>query len=143
MTSTLMEDLSHPFSMTKALRTVLGGLILAASPLIAPAGTVCGAAATSGAYPSFCSIPATPGDIRPPEAFHAAVLDIRLAGRRVMSDAAGSGFGLPIGADEAFAADARLQATPPAPMPGLADADTAAFAASARAKASPPAKSRK
>jgi len=107
-------------------------------------------AATSGAapadeaaglaYPTFCSIPKRPTDIRAPAAFKAAVLDTRRSGVALVNATSPGTFGLPEAGAGAFAAEARSEAAPPPPMNPQNVADAAAFARDARAKAAPPAR---
>jgi len=87
-------------------------------------------------YPSFCSIPATPTNIRSAQSFKAAVVTTRLSGARLVSRTAPGTWTL---ADTAaFAQAAANEAAPPPPM-GSAP-DTSAFIAQSRARATPPPK---
>jgi hypothetical protein len=90
----------------------------------------------ANAYPSFCSIPPTPRDVRDAGAFKSAVVDTRLAGVRLQRQGAENTFSLS-GTDD-FAASAASQAAPPPPMTTPQDADTDAFIKEMRAKATPP-----
>jgi hypothetical protein len=92
------------------------------------------------AYPTFCSIPKRPTDIRSPAAFKAAVLDTRRSGVALVRATGPGTFELPEGGAGAFAREARAEASPPAPMNPQNVADAAAFARDARAKAAPPAR---
>ena len=125
-----MNFSSNPRLMTRAL--VLGlDLALAASG--ASAVTTC--AAPVG-YPSFCSIPAVPHDVRTAEAFKSVVVDTRLGGRSLEQNTGPNQFSL---SDTAgFEAQAKLEATPPAPITTPGPADTEAFLRDARARVTPP-----
>jgi hypothetical protein len=90
------------------------------------------------AYPTFCSIPKRPTDVRAPTAFKAAVLDVRRSGIALVRASGPDSFGLPASGAAAFADQARAEATPPAPMNPQNVADAAAFAREARAQATPP-----
>ena len=118
-----MKALARYISMT---------LLLAATP--AMAGADC--AAPSGGYPTFCAIPPAPTDIRTAGAFHAAVIDTRVAGRDLQNDTDASKFQLS-GTDD-FSREALRAATPPPPITTPGPPESAAFADDARAKASAP-----
>ncbi len=135
--------------MTRAL--CLGALAaLLATPAAAGAASPCeqtapGAglapdivaqAAQPHGFPSFCSIPAIPTDVRGASDWKAAVVDTRLAGAQLQRQTAASTWTLD-GTDD-FAAGSRSEAAPPAPMTPASEADTAAFAKSLRDRATPP-----
>jgi hypothetical protein len=137
--------------MTKALRlAIIAGLAMAGPTLAwSMAGSgVAGARATAGcaklgqagagAYPTFCAIPEAPRDVRGADAFKAAVVETRLAGRQTLRDSAPDTFLLPIGGAEAFAADARARAAYPSAAAAPAEQATRDFADAARARATPP-----
>ena len=90
----------------------------------------------NGGYPSFCSIPQPPRDVRTAAEFKTAVVDARVAGRSLTRATARMHWSLTPGETAAFAAQARAQATPPPPMtpPG----GTEEFARRAREEATPP-----
>lgn len=121
---------------------------LAAIPVASAIGATC-ATAPSGEfarranlpYPDFCSIPPVPSDVRPAAAFKAAVVRTRLAGAVVTRQSGPETFSL--GGTEAFAEEAKRQATPPAAMTKPEAVGTEAFAAAARAKAAPPRRHRR
>ncbi|HEX7758854.1 MAG TPA: hypothetical protein VF459_05100 [Caulobacteraceae bacterium] len=87
-------------------------------------------------FPSFCSIPKIPTDVRGASDWKAAVLDTRLAGARLQRQTAASTWTLDRTDD--FAAGARSEAAPPPPMNPASEADTATFAKSLRDRATPP-----
>ena len=89
-------------------------------------------------YPTFCSIPKKPRDIRPPAAFKVDVLDTRRSGVALVRATGPGTFGLPASGAGAFASEARAEAAPPPPMNPQNVADAAAFAREARAAAAPP-----
>ncbi len=122
-----------------ALAFAYAGLATAGAPSAAPCGPTTGVQATSG-YPTFCSIPATPTDVRPAAAFRAAVIDTRRDGRRVRLQSAEQTFTLPVGEADSFSLQARLEAAPPAAEAQPAEADSEAFAAEARRRVTPPAR---
>ena len=125
-----MNFASNPRSMTRAV--VLGlGLACAASG--ASAVTTCAAIA---GYPSFCSIPAVPHDIRTVEAFKSIVVDTRLGGRSLEQNTGPNQFSL--SDTKEFEAQAKLEATPPAPITTPGPTDTEAFLRDARARVTPP-----
>ena len=124
-----MKSVFNPRLLTRA--AVLGlGVASAASS--APAATPCAAAG----YPSFCSIPAVPHDVRTAEAFKSIVVDTRLGGRSLEQNTGPSQFSLTDTAG--FEAQARLEATPPPPITPPGPADTEAFLRDTRARVTPP-----
>ena len=129
MTSHLMKALPRHIST---------GIVAAAA--IACAGTAvaktapCSAAV--GGYPTFCSIPKPPTNLKSPAQVHREVLDARLAGRDVVDATQPSTFTLEDTAG--FARRAITEAAPPPPVTTPSDADTEAFAKAARATAIPP-----
>lgn len=150
-----MKALMHPVSRTKAIRTVYSAPSAVALALAAMGFAVPAAASTPlspacdahgpppGAYPTFCSVPAAPADVRNAAAFKTAVIEVRLEGRRVARQSAPDTFTLPLGGAAAFAADARAAAAPPAAGSTPTRAETDAFATGARAIASPPKRHRR
>ncbi|MGI9168648.1 MAG: hypothetical protein ACR2FH_00530 [Caulobacteraceae bacterium] len=88
------------------------------------------------AYPTFCSIPPTPTDVRDAAAFRGAVAKARIAGANLARPSAPSTFSLQDTGD--FAASAREEAAPPPPITTPDQADAEAFAKAARARATPP-----
>jgi len=131
--------------MTKALWIALAAVAVPPPAVWAMAASPpCGAGgAANSAYPTFCSIPRTPRDVRSPAAFKASVVEIRRAGQRVMRDTAPGTFELPIGDADIFSRSARADAAAPADVLTPLQPDTAAFASDARREASPPAKVRR
>ena len=149
MTLPLMKDLAREFSMTRAL--CLGGFALVlGAPAAAGAATACaqGApapglapdivaeAARPHRYPTFCSIPKMPPDVRSVAQWKAAVIDTRLAGARVQKQTAPGTW--TIDGTEDFAASARGEAAAPPPMTPASESDTAAFAKALKERATPP-----
>lgn len=105
----------------------------AAAPPSLPAGMTA-QLATPRAYPSFCSIPPVPKDVRDASAFKNAVVDTRLAGVRLVRDTSPAAWS--VDETDAFALTARGQAEPP---PAITSPDeTEAFVQAMRAKAAPP-----
>jgi len=94
--------------------------------------------APSVAYPTFCSIPKRPMDVRAPAAFKAAVLDTRRTGAALLRASAPGTFELPATGGGDFASEARAEAAPPPPMNAQNVTDAMAFARDARARAAPP-----
>ncbi len=141
MTSALMNSLKQPQSMTKALWLALvafaipGAQALASNPAEASA---CGPPARTSTYPTLCSIPATPTDVRDASAFKAAVVETRQAGRRLVVKNRDDASSLPLDGAERFSAAARAQAAPPPLADGSTPSDTQTFEAEARRKAEPP-----
>ena len=135
--------------MTRAL--CLGGFALVlGAPAAAGAATACaqGApapglapdivaeAARPHRYPTFCSIPKMPPDVRSVAQWKAAVVDTRLAGARVQKQTAPGTW--TIDGTEDFAAAARSKAAAPSPMTPASESDTAAFAKALKERATPP-----
>ena len=94
------------------------------------------AAAHANTYPTFCSIPPTPTDVRGAAAFNAVVVETRLAGADLAIQGAASTFSLN-GTDD-FAVGARGAAAAPPPMTPADEPGTEAFIKEMRAKATPP-----
>lgn len=88
------------------------------------------------AYPNFCDIPPKPKDIRPTQAFKAAVVRTRLAGAALVRESGPDTFTL--SGTEGFAESAKQAAAPPPPVTTPGGLDTEAFAAGAKAKVTPP-----
>ena len=89
-----------------------------------------------GGYPTFCSIPKPPTDLKSPATIHHEVLEARLAGRDLVNATQPSTFTLDDTAG--FAQRAITEAAPPPPVTTPSDADTEAFVKAARATAIPP-----
>jgi hypothetical protein len=89
---------------------------------------------TPGPYPSFCSIPPAPTDLRSPVAWAAAVNDVNTAGAEIQADAAVA-FS-PNESTDSFVGTAQREVTPPAPI--TTPSSTEAFARSMRGRATPP-----
>ncbi len=144
-----MKAFAREFSMRD---TILAALLLgvplaaepalAAQPCAAPARSailppdLLAAAASVDSYPTFCSIPATPTDVRAPGDFRSAVVDTRMAGANLVAEDGPSSFSLN-GTDD-FAAAARGEAVAPPPMTTPQDAPTDAFVKQMRSRATPP-----
>jgi hypothetical protein len=94
----------------------------------------CGSA--SGGYPTFCSIPKPPTNLKSPATIHREVLDTRVAGRDLVDATEPSTFTLDDTAG--FSQRAITEAAPPPPVTAPSEADTEAFVEAARATASPP-----
>jgi hypothetical protein len=144
-----MKDLAREFSMTRALCLGAFATILAAPGVAGAAASCAQAAPVSGlapdivaqttqphAFPSFCSIPKMPTDVRGASDWKAAVVNTRLAGARLQRQTAASTWSLE-GTDD-FATGSRSDAAPPAQMTPASEADTAAFAKSLKDRATPP-----
>ncbi len=134
MTSRLMKALPSHISMAIVAMATIG----CAASAVAGSPTTC--ASGSGAYPTFCSIPKPPTDVKPPGAVHTEVIATRLAGRDLVRATDPSTFTLEDTAG--FAARATTEAAPPPPVTTPSEADTGAFAKAARAAAKPPEHSR-
>jgi hypothetical protein len=134
-----MKALTHPVSRTKAFWLATASAAFAATASASPAPVrPCAASSAPSGYPTFCGVPLTPTNVRSADAFRAAVLDVRLAGRQVARQSAPDTFSLPLGGAESFDAAARAAAAYPAPVAGPAGLQSDAFAAAARARATPP-----
>jgi hypothetical protein len=149
-----MKALTHPVSRSKAIWRVYSAPAAVARALAVMGFAVSAAASTPhtppcvdlgqpGAYPTFCSVPAAPSDVRTAEAYKTAVIAVRLEGRRVARQSAPDTFTLPLGGAAAFAADARAAAANPAAGPVPTRAESDAFAVGARNVASPPKRHRR
>jgi hypothetical protein len=149
MTSPLMKALPQTGAMTKTLRAASLAAGLCVWPALAtsaglPGPSPCDAPKAAAAWPTFCAIPPTPTDARSPEAFKAAVVSARQAGRRVVVASGPGTFGLPIGEADAFSAAARAEVTPPRPLPPPASAAArAADLAEALKEVTPPPRHRR
>ncbi|HEY5106161.1 MAG TPA: hypothetical protein VII73_05220 [Caulobacteraceae bacterium] len=145
-----MKAFARDFSMTAAVSASLWlGALVAAGPAVSaqscagPAPTLStlppdllAAAARVNTYPTFCSIPARPTDVRAAGAFRSAVVDTRVAGADLVAEDGDSSFSLN-GTDD-FAAAARGEAVAPPPMTTPEDAGTDAFINEMRSRATPP-----
>ena len=98
------------------------------------------AGAATSAFPTFCSIPQTPTDVRDARAFRSNVVATRWAGRRAAEESAEAGFQLTPGGTETFAAAGRAAAAPPPAAVDTAVTPTDQFAADARKRAAAPAR---
>jgi len=85
-------------------------------------------------FPTFCSIPPIPNDVRPAEGFKAAVDDIRDAETELAAQVGPETWSL--SGTEDFAAAARSAAAPPPPM--TTATDTEAFVRAMKKRATPP-----
>lgn len=135
-----MKTLARDFSMTSVVWLGVGLGALAA-PAVSAAANACAVdspAARPNGYPTFCSIPPAPTDVRGAAAFKADVVATRLAGARLVRGTAPDTFS--VSGTEAFAAGARQDAAPPPPITTPSQADTAAFVKASRARATPPAR---
>jgi len=141
MTFSLMKALAPQFSTFIFGLTILGTAAMAHAE-----GNSCLTMSEAGqadqpstlVYPTFCSIPKRPTDVRAPSAFKAAVLDTRRSGVALVRATRPDTFGLPAAGAGAFASEARAEAAPPPPVNPQNVADAAAFARDARATAAPP-----
>ncbi len=90
-----------------------------------------------GPYPKFADIPPVPTDVRPPEAWRAAVLDLK--GRKAQLDADAAALPPPAQDTEAYAAETRprLPSNVDAPPPETPQ-QTEAYARALRERATPP-----
>lgn len=142
-----MKTLAREFSMTSVI-WLAAGLSALAAPAIVSAADSCDATpparataslestARPDAYPTFCSIPPIPADVRGAAAYKADVVATRLAGARLVRATGPDTFSIS-GTDD-FAGGAKLRATPPPPITTPGQADTAAFEKASRARAAPP-----
>lgn len=100
-----------------------------------PVTGVIAEAETSAVLPTFASIPPLPTDVRPFQAWRVAIADARAVGAQTAAEAAAEPWTL---ADsEGWAARARAEADPPAPMT-TPDNDTDAFVREMMRRATPP-----
>jgi hypothetical protein len=111
-------------------------VVAIASSGAAAASGVPSCAGGGGAYPTFCSIPRAPTNLKSPGTIHREVLETRLAGRDLVDATSPSTFTL----DDTAGFDQRAitEAAPPPPVTTPSDADTEAFVKAALAKANPP-----
>ena len=141
MTLDAMKAFPLDFStLLLAASLAVPGPLMAATPggcggarIAAPVGT-----ADPMTYPTFCSIPKAPTDVKSAAAFRTEILATRIAGRDLVRAEGAGTFGLSEGGAKAFAATARAEAAPPPPMSPQDVADAEAFAREARAQATPP-----
>jgi hypothetical protein len=129
--------------MPKLLSAAAAAAVLTfwASPDWSQTSPSCGPGGIPRGYPTFCSIPQIPTNVRPPEAFKSAVVETRRAGRQLVQQNAAAPTSLGFGEAEDFAEHARTYAAPPPPEvePAL---DTSAFEAEARRRVAVPPKPR-
>ena len=104
----------------------------------APPATATGAPEAPAGYPSFCSIPRPPTDVRSVGAFREAIVETRLAGRAATREGGPDTWTLPEDGAGAFAAQARAEAAPPPPENHGPDADAKAYSDELRRMATPP-----
>jgi|HubBroStandDraft_1064217.scaffolds.fasta_scaffold137507_2 hypothetical protein len=128
-----------------ALALCAGGTALAAKPADTsqppPAmKSAFDAARGPAAYPSLASVPPTPKDVRPLSAWKTAVLTTKTEGASLSREAAVEPWTLHD--SEAWAAQERAEATPPAPVTVASESDTEAYAAALRARAMAPSRKR-
>jgi uncharacterized protein YkwD len=126
-----MKSLVYAFSM------MVCGLVAAAPPLAFAAAADPTPCAASAGYPSFCAIPHPPTDVRTAAQFRTAVDASRNAGQNLERSTAAMTWSLPAGGGAGFAAEARAEATPPAPMTEP-QSDATDFARRTREEATPP-----
>ena len=141
-----MKPFARDFSMTGRRLLGLGAaLCLLAGPARVMAQAACAAppplppdlvaeAKQPHPFPTFCSIPPIPTDIRSAQGFKAAVQDVQLAKAELASQVAEDRWSLT--GTEDFAAGARSTAAPPPPM--SSEADTEAFLKAMKKRATPP-----
>ena len=104
----------------------------------APPATAIGAPEPPAGYPSFCSIPKPPTDVRSVGSFREAIVDTRLAGRTATREGGPDTWTLPEDAAGAFSARARAEAQAPPPENHGLDADAKAYSDELRRMATPP-----
>jgi hypothetical protein len=141
-----MKPFARDFSMTAGPVLGLGAAVcLLLGPASAMAQAACAApvllppdlvaeAKKPHPYPTFCSIPAIPTDVRSAEGFKAAVQDVQFAKAELAAQVAPDRWSL--NDTEGFAAGARSTAAPPPPM--STEADTEAFLKAMKKRATPP-----
>jgi hypothetical protein len=99
------------------------------------------AARESAPYPSLASVPPRPTDVRPVKAWKSSVLTIEGQGDELTRMVAAEPWTLHD--TDAWAAEERQAASPPAPITAASSsADTEAYAAALRARATPPPRKR-
>ncbi|HEY2050056.1 MAG TPA: hypothetical protein VGH03_11985 [Caulobacteraceae bacterium] len=130
-------------ALLPAISIVIAGVAASAATVVqaATSGACVSTRSESvGGYPSFCSIPQPPKDVRTAAEFKHAVLEARAAGHSLTATTARMKWSLSPGEAGPFAAQARAEATPP---PAMTPPDTAEeFARRAREEATPPPKPR-
>jgi hypothetical protein len=141
-----MKAFARPFSMI-AVPVLLAAALAASSHGAAAEGScvadasglspqVAAEVARPHPYPSFCSIPPLPRNVRSAQAFKTAVVTTRLAGARLVRRTAPTTWTLQN--TPGFSRTARSQAAPPPPVP--TSGTTQDFIAKMRARATPPQK---
>ncbi|MGA0600492.1 hypothetical protein ACO2Q3_07270 [Caulobacter sp. KR2-114] len=108
-----------------------------ATPAPGLAPDIVAAAQRPQGFPSFCSIPKMPTDVRGVAEWKAAVLDIRQSGAALQRQTAPGTWSLD-GSTSGFAAESRGEAEAPPPMTPATPDDTAAFARQLKDRATPP-----
>ncbi len=118
---------------------VCGGIAALAMPAVAAtADQACGQSPVSPEtlkFPKLCDIPASPDKGLGAAGYRALVIDTRQSGAALAEATSPQGFSL--SNTEAFAAEARAEATPPAPLTTPSVQDTEFFASEARQRAMP------
>ena len=132
-----MIKLSRKFFVDRLLQggciAVLAGAGLANAA--EPSCAIAPASAIALQFPKLCSIPARPDDKLGAVGYHALVVGTRQSGAALVQATAPQSFSL--SNTEAFAAEARAEATPPAPLTTSSAQDTETFASEARERATP------
>jgi hypothetical protein len=131
-----MKALAYAISMTLG---AVSGLAPSVSSAGAAGASACAPApaAQTEPYPTFCSIPRPPQEVRTSAQFKAAVLQSRASGQGLTGAPEATQWSLAVGDAAGFAAAARAEAAPPPPMT-TTGGDTADFARKARDAATPP-----
>lgn len=126
-------------ALLSAFSIAIAGFTTSAAGFAQAATTnACAAGSATGGYPSFCSIPQPPTDVRTVAEFKKAIVEARAAGRSLTRATERMPWSLQPGEAGPFAAQARAEATPPPPMTPSGDA--VEFARRAREEATPPPK---
>ena len=146
-----MKPLAQHISMTSTISLLVGLALVATqgggmanAAAVVPAhpadqalaADIVARSAIFSGYPTFCQIPASPNDIRPPTSFRTSVFATRLAGASVVARTAPDTFTLRD--TDAFAVTARAEAVPPPPEEPVQGTGTDAFVKDALQRAAPP-----
>lgn len=108
----------------------------AAQPSASPVPGAISQAEKSRTLPTFAAIPSAPTDVRPFQAWRAAIADTKRVGAQTAAQAAAEPWTL--SDTEGFADRARAEAAPPPPMTTAAEGNTDAFVREMLRRATPP-----
>jgi hypothetical protein len=132
---------ARPLCAASLALAVMGvGASAAAAQPPSATGQAIAAAERPAPYPTFAEVPPLPTDVRPLQAWKAAILDTQAVGAQTMGQASSTPWTLDD--SQGWADRGRAEAAPPPPMTTPGDLDTEAFVAAMRARATPPPRSR-